>query len=281
MFTLKTKEKVQDRFTDSISLQKKADEIRLLALESITRTGARYVGSCMSVIDILVALYRGKGFSGSLMNYEKEDKLVFSKGHAATALYAVLASLNFFDKSELASVGAAGAMLTSRPSSKIPGVFASVNTVGSGLSIGVGMALSQKMEKNNGRTFVVMGDGELQNGQVWEAALFASHNRLDNLTVMIDNNRIQSGHLVSGVVDVGSIQDKFEAFGWKVIQVGDGHDYDKVMAAVEKAKTISRRPVCVWCRTISGKGIPFAEAKESYHASELSEGELQAIKEQL
>jgi transketolase len=276
---------MKEKFSDPQKLADVAREIRLSTLEALVSSGASFAGSCMSVIDILTALYFGQlGPKSPVMKYfadkpgsDEQDFLVYAKGHASAALYASLAKAGFFDQSELKFLGKPNALLTSRPSQKIPGVCASVHSVGSGLSIALGMALALKMDRRPNKVFTVLGDGELQSGQVWESAMMASYHRLDNLTVLIDNNKIQSGSRVSSIIDVGSIQDKFESFGWKVIQVTDGHNFDYLLNAFDKAFTVSRRPVCIWCRTVSGKGIPFAEGKEAYHNSGLSSQELSLI----
>jgi transketolase len=136
------------------------------------------------------------------------------------------------------------------------------------------MALSLQMDKKKNRVYAVLGDGELQGGQVWEAAMAAAHYKLNNLIVFVDNNKVQASGPVNVVMDIGHIQDKFEAFGWSVIQVMDGHDFDKLLDAISKAFTSNRRPVCVWCHTVCGKGIDFAERKPGYLDVPLSDGEM-------
>ncbi|MFH1284228.1 MAG: transketolase [Candidatus Peregrinibacteria bacterium] len=262
-------------------LEKKAAQIRLDALTAIHKAGAGHSGSTMSVIEILVALYYGELFGTPVMKFDskkpqwdEQDYLVLSKGHAVPAQYAILADNGFFDKSELDFLGNENAMLRSRPYSKIPGIAATVASHGHGLSLALGIALCLKMERKPNKVFAVLGDGELQEGQVWEACMAASHYNLSNLIAFVDNNKVQSDGQVCGIMNVDPIQDKFEAFGWNVVQVRDGHNFDEILDALERAFTSNRKPVCVWCHTVVGKGIDFAEGKAGYKGVPLSEGEM-------
>lgn len=284
MYTEKTKELNNILVVKNVDLEKKAVQVRLDALTAISKAGVGCSGSTMSLVEILVALYYGELYGKRVLECdsekpgcEKQDYLVLSKGQAAPAQYAILADLGFFDKSELDYIGREGAMLKLRPDVKTPGISASMLSHGHGLSVALGMALSLKMDKKKNRVFAVLGDGELQEGQVWEAAMAAAHYKLNNLIAFVDNNKVQSSGLVNAVMDVGHIQDKFEAFGWSVIQVMDGHDFDKLLDAVARAFTSNRRPVCIWCHTVSGKGIDFAERKPGYLNVPLSEGEMADI----
>ncbi len=265
-------------------LQKKAAQIRVDTLTAMQKNELPYVGSSMSVIEILVLLYYGELFGKRVMNFDvmkpgsaEQDYFILSKGQAATSLYAILADLGFFEKSELDSIGDDGSLLKERPYNRIPGITATINSYGQGLSIALGIALALKVDRANNKVFTVLGDGELQNGQIWEAAMAASHYNLDNLIAVVDNNKIQSSELVAGVMDIGSIQDKFEAFGWNVIKVLDGHDFDQLLNAVERAYTSNRKPALIWAQTVASKGIDFAEGKESYHRGILSRGEYEDI----
>ncbi len=262
-------------------LEQKAAQIRLSTLETLHKGGQGYVGSCMSVVEILVSLYYGELFGQKqVMKYnpkipgaKDQDFLILSKGHAVAVQYAILADLGFFDKSELNFLGKPGAMLKNRPSSKVPGISASMLSYGHGLSVALGLALSLRMEKTNQKVFAVLGDGELANGQVWEAAMMASKYKLNNLVAFVDNNKVQSGHLLQ----VENLQSKFDSFGWQVIQVTDGHDCDQILNALQKAETFTRKPICIWCHTIVGKGVDFAERKANYQGATLSDNEMSAI----
>ena len=262
-------------------LEQKAAQIRLSTLETLHKGGQGYVGSCMSVVEILVSLYYGELFGQKqVMKYnpkipgaKDQDFLILSKGHAVAVQYAILADLGFFDKSELNFLGKPGAMLKNRPSSKVPGISASMLSYGHGLSVALGLALSLRMEKTNQKVFAVLGDGELASGQVWEAAMMASKYKLNNLVAFVDNNKVQSGHLLQ----VENLQSKFDSFGWQVIQVTDGHDCDQILNALQKAETFTRKPICIWCHTIVGKGVDFAERKANYQGATLSDNEMSAI----
>jgi len=264
-------------------LEQKAAQIRLDTLEALHKGNQGYVGSCMSVVEILVSLYYGELFGNKpVMKYDPKmpgakdgDYLVLSKGHAVAVQYAILADLGFFDKSELNFLGKPGAMLKSRPSSKVPGISASMLSYGHGLSVALGLALALKMEKTSmaQKVFAVLGDGELVNGQVWEAAMMVSRYRLNNLVAFVDNNKVQSGHLLQ----VENLQSKFDSFGWQVIQVTNGHDCDQILNAIQRAQTITRKPVCIWCHTVVGKGVDFAERKPNYQDAMLSDNEMSAI----
>ncbi|MFH1534219.1 MAG: 1-deoxy-D-xylulose-5-phosphate synthase N-terminal domain-containing protein [Nitrospirota bacterium] len=269
-------------------LQKKAAQVRLDALTSTTKAGSGSSGSCMSVVEILVSLYYGELLGEKVFKCDPErpgiedrDHLVLSKWKSVPTQYAILADLGFFDKSELDYLGQEAAMLKPWPDAKVPGISATMRGYGHGLSVAVGMALSLKMSRNSNKVFAVMGDGELQEGQVWEAAMSAAHYKLNNLIAFVDCNKIQAGGFVNSVMDIGHVQDKFEAFGWSVIQVMDGHNFDKILDAVARAFTANRRPVCIWCHTVAGKGIDFAERKPGYLHVPLSESEMAEVEPKL
>lgn len=276
------------KFTDVNSLQRKAAEIRLSSLAAMTKAGVGCMGSCMSVTDILVALYYGELAGRSVMNFDpavpgsdEQDYLVLSKGQAAPVQYAILSDLGIFDRSELDFLGNESALLSMKQGVKVPGVTFSNFVPGHGLSVAVGLAMSLKMDRKRNRVYVVLGDGELQDGQVWEALMTAAHYRLDNLICIIDNNGVQGDTMVNAVMDLGSLLDKFTAFGWRMIQVHDGHDYEKLLDAVTRSFTVVNRPTCIWCRTVSGKGVDFAEGKPNYQCAPLSEGEFEAVQSKL
>ena len=259
-------------------LQQKAAEIRLEGLKALHRAGLEYSGSCMSVVEILVALYY------EVMKYDvrrpgslEQDYLVMGKGQAVAMQYAILADLGFFDKAEMRHLAKVNGVLQGRPYAKVPGVTLGNLGHGNGLSLGLGLALCLQMERKHNKVFTVLGDGELQDGQIWEAAQAAAHYKLGNLICIVDDNKVQGGGLTTSVLEPQSIQGKFDAFGWKVIQVRNGHDYDELIGAVQRAYTTLRKPVCIWAHTVSGKGIGFAEGKPFYQSAGLSDQEMQEI----
>ncbi|MBU1152278.1 transketolase [Patescibacteria group bacterium] len=260
-------------------LKEKAAAIRKDALFAINKAGRGFSGSAMSYVEILVALYYGgvMNVDPKMPGSDELDYFVLGKGHAAISWYAALADIGYFEKSELDHYQKENSFLSLWPNLKIPGVKAPVQNYGQGLSFACGLAMSLKMDRKPNRVFAVLGDGELACGQTWEAAMSASHYNLDNLIVFVDNDGLQLDGPNKAVMDVQPIQDKFEAFGWKVIQVRDGHDFDQILDALAKAFTTNRMPTLIWCHTVKGKGVPFAEGKESYHDAVLSDAELKSL----
>jgi len=222
----------------------------------------------------LVSLYyREMKIDPAKPGWDDQDYLILSKGDSVLAQYAILADLGFFDKSELSFFGKKGALLKTRPDLKVPGMFASLPDDGQGLSIALGLALSLKNARKKNRVFTILGDYEFRKGQVWEAALCAAHYNLDNLIMIVDDPILD----IDSGITVDRIQDKLEAFGWGVIQVLDGHDFEEIDSAFKRASKISRKPICIWCHTVAGKGIEFAERKASYLKAALSEGEMSYV----
>lgn len=261
-------------------LTQKARQLRLDTLTAIHKSGVGNSGSCMSVMDILVALYYGGllKFDPAVPGWDGSDHVVLSKGQAVMAQYSILADLGFFDKSELNFADKEGALLKSFPHHKVPGVSVSNFSHGQGLAMALGLALGLKMDKKDNKVFAVVGDGELQGGQIWETLTVAAHHNLNNLVVFVDDNKVQASGPVKGVLDVSSVRAKFDAFGWKVIPVVDGHNFDQILDAIYRSYTVMRSPVCIWCHTVVGKGVEFAEGKPSYKDTVFSEGELNEIK---
>lgn len=266
-------------------LKKKASELRVAALRAISKAGSGHTGGSMSVMDILVALYYGGGrkFYGAINavgmragegKEEDKDYVILSKGHAVPAQYVILADLGYFDASELDHLRQVGAMLQGHPCVKTPGITLATGSLGQGFSAAHGLALSLRLDKRPNKVFVILGDGELQEGIVWETAMSASQFMSDNLIAIIDNNGLQIDGPCKAVMNVEPIQSKFESFGWKVIKVTNGHDFEELLSAISRARAVTRQPVCIWCNTVKGKGVPFAEGKVSYHGAALSEEEL-------
>ncbi len=265
-------------------LQKRATQIRIDVLKAINKAKYGFVGSIMSSIDILVALYYGDlggeavlRFDPKKPGWDGQDYFVLGKSYAAIAQYAILADLGFLDKRELDYFAKPGSLLQAKANMKVPGVCAPVADSGYGLSIALGMALALKADRKPNYVYTLLDNQELQCGQVWEAAMAASHYNLNNLVLFIDDNKLQHDGFVRSVMTVDMVQAKFEAFGWKVLQVRDGHDYDMILNALNRVFTTNRQPVCVWCHTVSGKGIEFAEGKAGYNSVTITDGELEVI----
>lgn len=267
--------------TDSIQLHNKATELRIKCLKAIHKANSGHTGGSMSVMDILVLLYYGQFRGQPIMKYdpkkpgwEDQDYLILSKGHAAPALYTVLSDLGFFDESELDYLRQVNAMLQGHPVIKIPGVTMTTGSLGQGFAAAHGLALALKLDKAKNRVFTVLGDGELQEGIVWETAMSAAHYKSDNLIAFIDNNELQIDGFTRSVMNVEPIVEKFESFGWRVIKVRNGHNFDELLNAIEKTFHSARKPTCIVCNTIKGKGVTFAERNASYHGVPLSKEEM-------
>ena len=259
-----------------------ARNVRIDALKGINAAGAGHPGGSLSVTDILVSLYF------NVMNVDPEhpkmegrDRLVLSKGHAAPALYSVLAHRGFFDPAELLTLRKIGSRLQGHPSMELcPGVEMSTGSLGQGFSVAVGMAIADKIDGKDRRTFVVTGDGELQEGLIWEAALSAAKHNLDNLIAVVDWNNLQIDGVVDTVKKVAPIDDKFAAFGWETF-VCDGHDMQALLDTYEKAMAVKGKPVCIVAKTVKGKGVSFMENQAGWHGKAPNDEQLAAAIEEL
>lgn len=258
------------------NLLRRANQLRFTALEMIHAANSGHPGGALSCLDILTALY----FGGILKhdprkpNDPRRDFFVLSKGHASAALYAVLAARGFFPKKDLAGFRQLGSHLQGHPTPKTPGVEVATGSLGQGLSFAVGLALAARLDRSKqNHTFVLLGDGELQEGQVWEAAMAAAHFRLGSLTAIVDRNYLQIDGSVTEVMNVASVAEKFRAFGWKVKEI-DGHNLRQIVAALKSAKTSRTKPVMIVAKTVKGRGAPAAEGNFAYHGTPLSAAEM-------
>ncbi len=258
-----------------------ARDIRIDALKGIHAAGSGHPGGSFSVTDILTALYF------NVMNVDPEDpqmegrdRLVLSKGHAAPALYSTLAHRGYFDPAELLTLRQTGSFLQGHPDMhKCPGVEISTGSLGQGFSAAVGMAIADKLDGKDRRTFVITGDGELQEGIIWEAALSAAKYGLGNLIAVVDWNNLQIDGVVDTVKKVAPIDDKFAAFGWEVFNV-DGHDMQALLDTFDEALAVRDKPVCIVAKTVKGKGVSFMENQAGWHGKAPKDDQLeQAIKE--
>ena len=262
-------------------LKEIASSVRIDALRGIHAVGAGHPGGSLSVTDILVSLYF------NVMNVDPQDpcaegrdRLVLSKGHAAPGLYSTLAHRGYFDPEEMLTLRKLDSRLQGHPDMhKCPGVEMSTGSLGQGFSNAVGMALADKLDKRDRRTFVVTGDGELQEGIIWEAALTAAKYGLDNLIAVVDLNGLQIDGRVDIVKKVVPVEDKFEAFGWETFSV-DGHDMQALLDVYEKAMAVKGKPVCIVAKTVKGKGVSFMEDQAGWHGKAPNDEQLEAaIKE--
>lgn len=249
------------------SLQKIACKVRMGVIEGTFNAKSGHPGGSLSISDTLTYLYFNKlNVDPKNPEMTDRDRLVLSKGHTAPALYAVLAQKGFFPEEELKTLRHIGAMLQGHPCIHIPGIDMSSGSLGQGISAACGMALAGKIDSRPYKVYTILGDGEIQEGQVWEAAMFASHYKLDNLIAIIDNNGLQIDGSVEDVMSPYPITDKFEAFGWHVITM-DAHDFDDIDRAFNEAEKISGKPVAIIQKSIKGKGVSFMENQVSWHGS--------------
>ena len=250
-----------------ISLKKRATEIRIKTLEILGDLGFGHVGGSMSVTELLTALY-----FGDLMRYdpkkprwEGRDWLVMSKGHAGPTLYTILATLGFFPISELSTLNQGGTHLPSHCDRNLTvGVDMTTGSLGLGMSVAVGVALGHRLEGKKNRVYLIVGDGECQEGQVWEAALYATQKGLSSLITFVDYNHQQLDGYTKDINDLGDLRSKFECFGWHAQEI-DGHDYSQIFNAVEKAWGEKDRPSVIVMNTIKGKGCTYAEGVLKNH----------------
>ena len=246
----------------SITKRMRAHIVRMLA-----EAGSGHPGGSLSATDIIATLYFGHmRVDPDNPRWEDRDRLVLCKGHAAPALYAALAIRGFFPEEELLTVRKLGSRLQGHPCmNTTPGVDMSTGSLGQGLSVANGMALAGRLDGRDYYVYAVMGDGELQEGQVWEAAMSAAHYGLDHVVAFVDHNGLQIDGANDDVMRVGPIADKFRAFGWNVIELADGHDLEALDDAVVRAKASVGKPTAIVCETVKGKGVSFMENEVDWH----------------
>lgn len=249
-------------------LQIKACKVRMGIIEGVYNAKSGHPGGSLSVADILTYLYfEHMNIDPKNPKWEGRDRFVLSKGHTAPALYAVLAHRGFFPVEELKTLRKPGSMLQGHPSMKLtPGIDMSTGSLGQGISTAVGMALGAKLGEKSNRVFTVLGDGEIQEGQVWEAAMFASAKGLDNLVAVVDNNNLQIDGSVSEVNSPYPIPEKFRAFGWNVIEI-HAHSFDEIDAAFNAAAEFKGKPTAIIAKSVKGKGVSFMEDQCSWHGA--------------
>lgn len=249
------------------SLMKTATKVRIGIIESIHSAKAGHPGGSLSCADILTYLYFAHmNIDPNAPKKADRDRLVLSKGHAAPALYSVLANRGYFDTELLLTLRKQGSILQGHPDMKyIPGVDMSSGSLGQGISCAVGMALSAKHFGDSYKVYAVLGDGEIEEGQVWEAAMFAANKNLSNLTVFVDYNGLQIDGSIEEVNSAAPIDKKFEAFNWHTIVI-DGHDFDQIEAALKEAETVDK-PVAIIANTVKGKGVSYMENAVNWHGA--------------
>ena len=263
-------------------LKEKAKEIRKSIVSMITEAKSGHPGGSLSATDILTVLYFSEmNVDPANPKMEGRDRFVLSKGHAAPAIYATLAEKGYFSKDELMTLRKFGSRLQGHPDmKKLAGVEMSTGSLGQGLSAANGMALSAKIYNNDFRVYTILGDGELQEGQVWEAAMTAAHYKLDNLVAIVDYNNLQIDGKVSDVMDVAPVGEKFKAFKWNVIEI-DGHNYEEIINALDTARTVKGQPTVIVANTVKGKGVSFMENNAGFHGAAPNDEEYKKAMEEL
>ena len=262
-------------------LKAKAKVIRRHILLSIVEAQSGHPGGCLSAADIVTALYFYKmKFDPKNPSWEDRDRFILSKGHAAPLLYAALAEAGYFPTDELKTLRKFGSRLQGHPELKTPGVEVPAGSLGQGLSVGVGMALAGKLDKKNYRTYVLLGDGEIQEGQIWEAAMSASHYRLDNLTAIVDRNGLQQSGPTEKVLSIEPINAKWSSFGWHVFEI-DGFGMNEIIETLDKMEKVRNKPIVIIAHTSKGKGVSFMEWNPEYHAKIPDETYLKKALEEL
>ena len=252
--------------------KKFARDIRINVVKMLNNLGFGHYGGSLSVVETLAVLYNDvMKYDPKNPNWEDRDYLVLSKGHAAPALYATLAEKGYFPKEELLNLRKIDHMLQGHPDMKhTPGVDMSTGSLGQGISAACGMALAGKIDNADYRVYSILGDGELEEGQVWEAAMFAGHYKLNNLTAFVDFNGLQIDGDITKVLSPLPIPEKFKAFNWNVIEV-NGHDLDELHNAIESAKAFTEGPTCIVMHTVKGKGVEEMEGRAGWHGKAPSE----------
>jgi transketolase len=263
--------------TDKINLdefRERARQFRKEILETITEAGSGHPGGSLSGVEILISLYYYK------MRHKPEnpawplrDRFIMSKGHASPLLYVVLANCGYFPKEELKTFRKLGSRLQGHVYAGVPGVELSTGSLGQGFSVGNGIALGAKIRGVNFRVYTLLGDGEIQEGQVWEAAMTAGHHKLDNVCAILDRNGVQENGPVEEIKREEPLADKWRSFGWHVIDV-NGHDFEQLIDALDQAETVKGKPTFIIARTVKGKGVSFMEGQAKWHGKAPNKEEL-------
>lgn len=258
-------------------LKRKARHLRINILKMINEAGSGHPGGSLSAIDIMTVLYNNvMRHDSKNPHWEERDRFILSKGHIAPALYAILADCGYVDEKELKTLRKYGSILQGHPYiDQTHGIEVSTGSLGQGLSIATGIALGGRINNENYRVYCMMGDGEIQEGQIWEAAMAAGHYKLDNLCGILDYNHLQIDGRVEDVMNVSPCKEKWQAFNWNVIEI-DGHDLMDIENGFKKAKEFKGKPTIIICNTIKGKGVSFMENNAKWHGTAPNKEQLEA-----
>lgn len=267
---------------NKVELAKIANTVRKETVTMIYNAKSGHPGGALSAIDIFTYLYFNEmNVDPSEPKKEDRDRFVLSKGHTVPGLYAVLAEKGYFSKDILATYRKMGTILQGHPDiKKTPGIDMSTGSLGQGISAAVGMAFGAKMQGQSFRVYTMVGDGEIDEGQVWEAAMFAAHKELDNLCVIVDNNGLQLDGTIDEIIGPNPMDEKFASFGFHVI-VADGHDFDSLEAAFEEARAVKGKPTVIIAKTVKGKGVSYMENNVSWHGAAPNDEQYKQAMEEL
>lgn len=270
------------KITNVSELEKKAKEIRRGIIEAVYNGKSGHPGGSLSIADVMTVLYFNEmNINPSEPKWEDRDRFVLSKGHCSPVLYSCLANRGYFPIEDLKTFRKIDSYLQGHPDlNKVPGVDMTSGSLGQGLSVANGMAIVGKMSGKDYRVYCVLGDGEIEEGQVWEAAMASSKYKLDNLCVIVDNNNLQIDGTIEEVMSSYPIDEKFKSFGFQVINI-DGHDIEEILKAFEVAKNIKEKPVCIIAKTTKGKGVEYMENQVGWHGKAPNEEQYQIAMEGL
>jgi transketolase len=262
-------------------LEKAANKLRYDIVMMIGAGKPGHLGGSCSIVEIVAVLYFHKmRHDSSNPKWPDRDRFILSKGHAALAQYAALAECGYFPKEELGTLKQLGTKLQGHPEMlRMPGIEANTGALGQGLSIACGMALAGRLDKKDYHVYCILGDGEIAEGQIWEASLGAAYYKLDNLVAILDKNKVQATGPIIERYDTNPHPEKWKAFGWEIMEI-DGHNIKEIAAALDKADKVRGRPIMIVAHTVKGKGVPFAEGKAAYHHGIMTQEEYQTAREQ-
>ena len=265
-----------------MELEEIAKKIRRDIIEQVYSAQSGHPGGALSIADIVAVLYfKELNINPNDPKWSERDRVVLSKGHCSTAIYSALALKNYFEEEDLKEFRNINSKLQGHPDmNKVNGIDMTTGSLGQGLSAAVGMAISAKIDKKLYRVYAILGDGEIEEGQIWEAAMSASHYKLDNLCVIVDNNNLQIDGNIKEVMNSYPIDEKFKSFGFEVINI-DGHNIKQIEDAFEKARNVKEKPTCIIAKTIKGKGVSFMENEVGWHGKAPNEEQYKLAMEEL
>ncbi len=270
------------KIEDNKKLEEMTKKVRLGIIEAVYSNQSGHPGGSLSIADIMTVLYFNEmNIDNENPKWEDRDRLILSKGHCSPALYSALANRGYFPVEDLKTFRNINSYLQGHPDMKhIPGVDMTTGSLGQGLSAANGMAISAKLDNKNYRVYCILGDGEIEEGQIWEAAMASNKYKLDNLCVIVDNNNLQIDGTIEEVMNSNPIDEKFKSFGFQIIKI-DGHDIEEIKKAFEVARNIKDKPTCIIAKTIKGKGVSFMENQVGWHGKAPNKEQYEEAKKEI